>query len=354
MALYLITRTSWRLLSLILLFSALTCYGETKPAGWINSAPKDTNGRYTNLQENLDHGSFTVRLAFILRRLSSAFNNKVEEPKPQAIETNYFQDTLNAAKITWIGHSTFLVQMDGLTFLTDPIWSNTASPIPPLGPQRLIKPGIKLDDLPPIDFVIISHNHYDHMDIPTLRALTKKNNKLIVYVPLNNAHILRRNGIHRIKEMDWGSHVSHQNVDIYCLPAQHWSKRTLTDTRKALWASWAIIGTKRRFYFAGDTGYFDSFKSIGENLGPFDLAALPIGAYKPKSMMRSYHMNPEEAVAAAVDIQAKKAVAMHFGTFNLSDEPISEPPLRFKTAAAKNGLGKDNGWVLNIGETREF
>jgi N-acyl-phosphatidylethanolamine-hydrolysing phospholipase D len=154
--------------------------------------------------------------------------------------------------------------------------------------------------------------------------------------------------------MDWGDTVSFKTATIHCLPTQHWSKRSLTDTRKALWSSWAVTGPQRRFFFAGDTGYFSGFKKIGDKLGPFDLAAVPIGAYEPNAMMKASHMNPEEAVQAALDLRANNAVAMHYGTFNLSDEPLAEPPARFKAAAENTSLGDSHSWILDIGETRKF
>jgi N-acyl-phosphatidylethanolamine-hydrolysing phospholipase D len=171
---------------------------------------------------------------------------------------------------------------------------------------------------------------------------------------VGNGKLLRKKGIKQVRELNWGDTASIKGATIHCLPTQHWSKRSLTDTRKALWSSWAVTGPQRRFYFSGDTGYFAGFKEIGDKLGPFDLAAVPIGAYKPNAMMKVSHMNPEEAVQAALDIKAERAVAIHFGTFNLSDEPLTEPPLRFKAAAETTGLGADNSWVLAIGETRRF
>jgi N-acyl-phosphatidylethanolamine-hydrolysing phospholipase D len=171
---------------------------------------------------------------------------------------------------------------------------------------------------------------------------------------LGNGDLLRRQGLEHVEELDWGQTAAYQGVTVHCLPSQHWSKRSLTDDHQALWSSWAVTGADRRFYFAGDTGYLAGFKAIGERLGPFDLVAVPIGAYEPRAMMRESHMNPEEAMTAVQDLGASRAVAMHFGTFDLSDEPLAEPPQRFKTAAADTGLGVDNAWVLDIGETREF
>lgn len=318
------------------------------------NAPKDDKGRYTNRAEKLDSGKKSVRIGFFLRRVTSGLRGDSGKPNQLQNDGSFLRSNRDNPTITWIGHATFLVQMQGVNFLTDPMWSKTASPIPPLGPRRMVKPGIALEDLPVIDFVVISHNHYDHLDIPTLRKLAKINPDTVFYVPMDNGKLLRKKGLSKVQEMDWGDSATYGDITIYCTPAQHWSKRTLTDTRKTLWSSWAFISPVKRFYFAGDTGYFRGFKEIGEKLGPFDLAAMPIGAYEPNAMMRSSHMNPEEAVKATLDVQAKSAVAMHYGTFNLSDEPIAEPPLRFRQAAADSELGEANSWVLAIGETREF
>ena len=190
-----------------------------------------------------------------------------------------------------------------------------------------------MEDLPAIDFVVISHNHYDHLDLPTLKALVKINPQMKLFVPLGNGNVLRKNGINRYRN-GLGQQATFKNVTVHCLPSQHWSKRSLTDTNKALWASWAITGPERKIYYAGDTD-FRGFTEIGEYLGPFDLAIVPIGAYAPAAMMVASHMNPEEAYKAAVDLGASKALGVHYGTFDLSDEPLAEPAQRFLHASAK-------------------
>jgi N-acyl-phosphatidylethanolamine-hydrolysing phospholipase D len=248
--------------------------------------------------------------------------------------------------------------MEHLSFLTDPIWSDSPSPISFAGPRRFVEPGIAMDDLPPIDFVVISHNHYDHLDLPSLRALAERSATTRFFVPLGNAGLLRSEGIENVVELDWGDAIEMDGVTVHCLPAQHWSKRGIGDDREMLWASWAVTGDQRKFYFSGDTGYFDGFSRIGETLGPFDLAAVAIGAYEPTDMMKSSHMNPEEAIRAVVDVGARRGLAIHFGTFDLSDEPLDEPPQRFRQAAANaektQELSPDAGWIFQIGETRHF
>ncbi|MFT5135614.1 MAG: N-acyl-phosphatidylethanolamine-hydrolyzing phospholipase D [Arenicella sp.] len=323
-------------------------------------APTDANGLFTNINGELSHGSIGVRFPFFLRRIATSIFGRSGAPKLTLNDGVLLrEDAQNSTPtVTWIGHATLLVQMEHLTFLTDPIWSKRPSPIPWFGPNRFVKPGISIDDLPEIDFVLISHNHYDHLDLPTLRRLAKRNRATKFFVPLGNAELLRNNGIEQVHELDWGDTANIGGTTIHCLPSQHWSKRSLRDTNKALWSSWAVTGAERRFYFAGDTGYFQGFAEIGEQLGPFDLAALPIGAYEPTAMMRASHMNPEEAIQAAVDLKAQRALAIHFGTFNLSDEPIAEPPQRFRLAAQQaeldSSLESNNAWIMAIGETREF
>lgn len=319
-------------------------------------APLGDDGRFKNLVGDISHGNLSDRLPFILRRLGTYFRNGDDAPERVTNDGAFLRANVSQGvpTVTWIGHATLLVQLEHITFLTDPTWSNRPSPVPFVGPSRFVEPGLLMDDLPPIDFVLISHNHYDHLDLPTLRSLAKRNPETVFYVPLGNGELLRKHEIANVQELDWGQTAVHKGVTIHCLPSQHWSKRSLTDDHRALWSSWAITGAEKRFYFAGDTGYFSGFEAIGHRLGPFDLVALPIGAYAPRAMMRESHMNPEEALQAALDLRASRAVAIHFGTFDLSDEPLAEPPQRFKDAALKAQFSEEAAWILDIGETREF
>ncbi len=326
------------------------------PVDSLGPAPRDADGLFVNPAGPLSHGSLGVRLPFFARRLAGFFQSREGIPGRVGNDGAFLRENARHSEptLTWIGHSTLLVQMDHATFLTDPIWSDRPSPLSFLGPRRFVPPGLALEDLPPIDFVLISHNHYDHLDLPTLRELAARDPNTRFVVPLGNGDLLRGEGIERVSELDWGGSIRHGEVRIDCLPAQHWSKRGLGDDREALWASWAVSGRERRFYFAGDTGYFGGFERIGEILGPFDLVAMPIGAYEPVRMMQASHVNPEEAVRAALDLRARRVVAMHFGTFDLSDEPLAEPPRRFRAAAESSRFGADAAWVLEIGETRLF
>jgi len=253
--------------------------------------------------------------------------------------------------VTWIGHATFLVRMDGVTFLTDPIFSDRASPLAFAGPRRLVPPGVPLDQLPPLDFVTISHDHYDHADFPTIQALAARG--VPFFVPLGLGALVREAG-GTATELDWWQEARFGPVRIACVPAQHFSGRTLTDGRQRLWAGWVVAGPTRRFYHAGDTGYFDGFREIGSRLGPFDLAALPIGAYAPASIMHFVHMNPEEAIQAALDLGTSTAVGMHYGTFDLTEEALDEPPRRFHAEATRRALEPVDAWTLDIGETRPW
>jgi len=258
---------------------------------------------------------------------------------------------LHNPSVTWIGHSTLLVRMDGVTFLTDPIFSERAGPLSFTGPKRHVAPGVPLAALPPIDFVTLSHDHYDHTDIPSIAALAKRGTRFIV--PLRMGDLVRSAGGAAI-ELDWWEHTEVNGVRIHCVPAQHFSGRSVADGNWRLWAGWVIEGPTHRFYHAGDTGYFAGFKEIGKRLGPIDLAAVPIGAYDPASIMHFVHINPEDAVQAAIDLGAQRVVAMHFGTFDLTDEPLDQPPYRFHAAAYQHGLDDDRAWTLNIGETRRW
>ena len=264
------------------------------------------------------------------------------------------ENSLGKNTVTWLGHMTAMLRIDGKVILTDPWFTSYATPLPPFGPKRYVAPGLKLVELPKVDFIVISHNHYDHLDVPTLKALAQRNPQTVFFVPLGNGELLRNNNISQVVELDWGQQADFRSLTIHCLPSQHWSKRTLTDTNKTLWASWAVTGGERRVYYAGDSGYFPGFTEIGRQLGPFDLVIVPIGAYAPRAMMLESHMNPEEAFDAASDLGASKALGVHFGTFDLSDEPLAEPPQRFLNTGSSAPAAAPTPWIFKIGETRSF
>lgn len=228
------------------------------------------------------------------------------------------------AKITFIGHASFLVQLNGLNILTDPVWSKRASPFSFLGPQRYTELPIELDKLPKIDIVLVSHNHYDHMDKETLSFLGKRDNPLFV-VPLKNQETLESFGLKKIVELDWWeSYLIDEEIEITMLPARHWSRRSLRDTNKSLWGSFLISGDKQ-IYFAGDTGFGKHFDLIAKKHPIIDVALIPIGAYEPRWFMKEAHMNPEDALDAHLILKPKLSIGMHFGTFQLTDEGPLKP-----------------------------
>jgi L-ascorbate metabolism protein UlaG (beta-lactamase superfamily) len=250
--------------------------------------------------------------------------------------------------VTLINHSTVLLQQRGVNILTDPIWSERASPFAWIGPRRHRAPGVQLEDLPAIDFVLLSHNHYDHLDLATLRRLADR--RLVgrgvsqFIVPSGVARLLRSLGIGPVHELDWGEAIPFGGVTIHSVPAQHFSARGLFDRNRTLWCGYAIEAAGRLVYFAGDTGFGAHFARIRERFGPPDLALLPIGACEPMWFMSAVHMSPEEAVRAHQVLGAQTSIAIHHGTFQLGDEAIDTPKKRLLAcAAADSFLVLDNG-----------
>ena len=265
----------------------------------------------------------------------------------------------DALLATWVGHATFLLQIGGYNVLTDPMWGERASPAAFLGPTRRVPPGIPLAALPPIDVVVQSHNHYDHLDDGTVRALVRRHQSAKWFVPLGVGRWLQARGVEAVAELDWWDQGAHGPLTLTCAPAQHFSARGLADRNRTLWCSWTIAAARRRVYFGGDSGYHPEFSLIGERCGPFDAVLLPIGAYEPRWFMKPVHMNPEEAVAAFRELTHPRGagdlatfVAMHWGTFKLTDEPLDEPPRRVRAAWHSAGLPPERLWVPAHGETR--
>ncbi|GHD61721.1 MBL fold metallo-hydrolase [Streptomyces goshikiensis] len=252
--------------------------------------------------------------------------------------------------VTWAGHASWVLRIGGLTVLTDPVWSRRI-----LGtPARMTPVGVRWEDLPRVDAVVISHNHYDHLDAPTLRRLPRDT---ALFVPAGLGRWCRRRGFTRVTELDWWESAELDGVRFAFVPAHHWSKRSLLDACRTLWGGWVLTdarGSGRQVYFAGDTGYGHWFGEIGRRHPGIDLALLPIGAYAPRWWLRDVHADPEEAVRACLDLGARRMAPMHWATFVLSAEPVMEPLRRVRAAWARAALPREHLWDLPIGASRAF
>lgn len=274
------------------------------------------------------------------------------QPVAPSFAAHESPDTL---AITWIGHSSFLVQIAGQNLLLDPVWGDRASPISWLGPRRWTPPGIPFDALPPIDGVILSHDHYDHLDQPTIRRLLKRYPGAQWRAPLGVGQWLRRRGVSQLREADWWDQTDLGPLKLTATPAQHFSGRRLDNRNGTLWCGWVIRGGGHTVFFAGDTGAHPVFPEIGQRHGPFDAVLMPIGAYDPEWFMGPVHIDPERAVAALQALGGEPAmVAMHWGTFQLTDEPMDEPPKRATAAWTNAGLPPHRLWIPSLGETRRW
>jgi L-ascorbate metabolism protein UlaG (beta-lactamase superfamily) len=249
-------------------------------------------------------------------------------------------------RITLVNHSTVLLQQRGSNILTDPIWSERASPLSWAGPRRRRKPGVSWENLPAIDLVLLSHNHYDHLDLPTLRRLAARGGSTFI-VPARVARLLRSQNIGPAHELDWGECLSLAGFTIHSVPALHFSSRGIHDRNRTLWCGYMIESQERLVYFAGDTAFGRHFAQIRERFGPPDLALLPIGAYEPRWFMSSVHMGPEEAIRAHEILAARTSIAIHHGTFQLADEGLDAPGKQI-------GAGRESFLVLRNGQFAEI
>lgn len=261
--------------------------------------------------------------------------------------------------VTWIGHATTLVQLGGLNVLTDPIFSERASPVQLVGPRRAQPPGLALAQLPRIDVVVTSHNHYDHLDEGSVVALAaQRGGPPLFLVPLGHKAWFASLGVHHVQELDWWQTHRVGGVDFTLTPVQHWSGRGLSDRLQSLWGGWAMLAPDFSVYFAGDTGYSKDFAEIGRRLaaprGGFDLALIPVGAYEPRWFMTEQHVNPPEAVQMHRDLRARRSLGIHWGTFELTDESLDEPPRALARARQAAGLAEDDFFVLAVGQTRQL
>jgi N-acyl-phosphatidylethanolamine-hydrolysing phospholipase D len=273
----------------------------------------------------------------------------VLRPDVGFIQSNRSLDTL-----TWIGHSSFLLQIDGRNILTDPHLTKRASPVSFAGPMRVVPPALDFADLPHIDIVVVSHNHYDHMDEQTLvRLAAQPGGPPRYFVALGLKRWFEARGIGTVDEFDWWDSRMVEGLTLHFVPTQHWSKRTLWDTNRTLWGGWMIESPSFRFFHAGDAGYSADFVDIRQRFGPIDLAAIPVGGYAPRWFMQVNHLDPDEAVAVHRDLRARVSVGMHWGTFaGLTDEPLDEPPKRLAQALAWERISTEEFFLMQHGETR--
>ena len=256
--------------------------------------------------------------------------------------------------VTWVGHATLLLHVGGRYVLTDPQFSERASPVTFIGPKRVVPAAPAIDKLPHIDAVLISHNHYDHLDLDSVAKLAAQaGGPPRFFVPLGLKDWFARRGIDSVVELDWWQKADYAGLELTFVPVQHWSKRTLLDENLSLWGGWALRHPELSFFFAGDAGYSMDFSDIGKHFGGFDLAAIPIGAYAPRWFMQVQHLDPAEALRVHRDVRARQSVGIHWGTFTgLTDESLYEPPQVLAAERRKAGLAEDDFFVMKHGETR--
>ncbi|WP_440619131.1 MBL fold metallo-hydrolase [Candidatus Pelagibacter sp. HIMB1493] len=296
-------------------------------------------------------GKFSYRTFSKLRK-----NISLNFPKEHIVKKEKVKSDLEKYKnddyVAWIGHATYLIKLGNTTIITDPVFSKNAGPLI-FGPKRFTKPALDLKEIPKIDLFLLTHNHYDHQDMSTIKNFPYKDAKVLV--PLNLGKYFKN--YEDVNEMDWYDHKNiNSDLKITLLPAVHWSKRSLTDTNKTLWGNFLIEYKNRKILFACDTGYGNIYKELGEKYGPIDLTMINIGAYNFKPMFDKtiYHTTPEEALNVAKDLKSKKVLGMHWGTFVLSLEPIMEPPIRFKDNAENYGFKREDAITFNIGEVKSL
>ena len=278
-------------------------------------------------------------------------------PEDHAVSKEKVLSDLNKFKnddyIAWIGHATFIIKLGEITIITDPVFSKNAGPLI-FGPKRFVKPALNLREIPKIDLFLLTHNHYDHQDMMTIRRFPYKKSKVLL--PLKLGKYFSRNGYKDVNEMDWYDEIQvNEKLKVTFLPAVHWSKRSLTDTNKSLWGNFLIEYDGKKILFACDTGVGNIYKDLGDKYGPIDISFINIGAYNFYPMMpikdkSTFHTNPEEALSIGRDLKSRKIIGMHWGTFVLSLEPIMEPLTRFKNNAEKYGFNKDDAVLFKIGQ----
>ena len=297
-----------------------------------------------------------MRLPWVLTRpFAMAFTQTVPPAGhvvPPAEAARHYRALEGKNTLTWIGHMTALLRLGGKTVLTDPWFSDYASPIPPVGPKRYVAPGIPLAGLPPIDVVLISHNHYDHLDLPTIEKLPGRG-RITEIVPLGLGHYFEEQGYGRVIELDWFDTAKVHGIAFTAMPVIHWSKRSISKSNDTLWAGFAIEGSDgQRLYFGGDAEYGPVYKENAKRYGGFDIALLSIGAFKPRIVMDGAHCVPADCLKMGLDLGAHTLAGLHWGTGPLGSDGFSEPPDQFRAAAKAAGIADERVWIMRIGETR--
>jgi L-ascorbate metabolism protein UlaG (beta-lactamase superfamily) len=341
------------LLALFLSFSLLACaINAFRPKAGAPEHHLEVGFRNPNPNYAPSQGSFW-RSFWMRRTFENLFSPDpiVDLPRVEN-DGRFLRENGSEATVTWVGHSTLLIQLEGINILTDPQWSQRASPVSFAGPKRFTEPGLRFEDLPRIDLVVISHDHYDHLDVSTVTRLAKVHRPTF-FVPLGLKEWFADLDITDIIELDWWESRKFKNLVVTCVPAQHFSGRTPWTRNRTLWSGWVVAGQAKRFYFAGDTAYYEGLKEIGRRLGPFDLTAIPIGPYVPGDFMRSHHTNPEEAIQLFLDVKGERFVPIHWGTFytpQVGDEPIR----RVEAEARRLEIAPKQLLLLKHGESRPW
>jgi L-ascorbate metabolism protein UlaG (beta-lactamase superfamily) len=341
------------IVSLLLLF-----FAGSMLLGWIFSAPvyhgpitdHFDGKKFINPGNVKEHG-FKDLMKWMRTREKGEWKEQKDllpgAPPPPVIQGD-------SVRVTFVNHSTFLIQTMGLNILTDPIWSERASPVGFSGPKRIRPPGIRYEDLPGIDIILLTHNHYDHLDISTLKKLARDFNP-VIYCPLGVDLFLEKRGISNTRVMDWWDELQiGDDISIICTPAQHFSGRGMFDRNKTLWCGFALQTASGAIYYSGDTGYGGFFKDIAMRIGPLRLAFIPIGAYKPEWFMAPIHTSPEDALKVFQDIGSPPSIGMHFGTFPLADDAMNEPVMELERLKAEKGIGENDFIVMKEGEVIEM
>ena len=306
------------------------------------------NERFKNTDEEASGKSFKDFLKW-------SFTNK--KPELVAIDSSDEWKELDSEStdyMVWIGHATYLINKDNLTILTDPVFSKRASPVRFAGPKRLIPPAIPIDKLPKIDVITVSHNHYDHLDLRSLKKIYKANPNAIFLVPKGDKRRLERRGIENVIEFLWWEEIEIKGSKFTFTPVQHWSARGIVDRNKSLWGGWFMNLKTETIYHAGDTGYSKDFIETKKRLGSPSISLIPVGAYAPRWFMKTNHVNPPEAIQIAIDLESERNFGMHWGTFQLTDEEILEPPKLLKESLRDQGLPDNFFNILRPGQIVEI